>query len=163
MTYLETENLTTLEEEINNFQSSYSEKQSKVHIVFQSINGYELELNEVDESARELHSFIVNQASVNFDNKDITKNDIVYLITSTKLSFSDNQSLQIKNVDTLGHSSVQKNIEIKYKKILLNLIIVYSVFLNNKVIRSLSPISRYFCLSTSFILRFGGNVQTPFG
>ena len=122
MTYLETENLITLEEEINNFQSSYSEKQSKVHIVIQSINGYELELNEADESARELHSFIVNQASVNFDNKDITKNDIVYLITSTKLSFSDNQSLQIKNVDTLEHSSVQKNIEIKYKKNLLNLI-----------------------------------------
>ena len=122
MTYLETENLITLEEEINNFQSSYSEKQSKVHIVIQSINGFKLKLNEVDESARELHSFIVNQASVNFDNKDITKNDIVYLITSTKLSFSDNQSLQIKNVDTLEHSSVQKNIEIKYKKNLLNLI-----------------------------------------
>ena len=122
MTYLETENLITLEEEINNFQSSYSEKQRKVHIVIQSINGYELELNEVDESARELHSLILNQASVNLDNKDITKNDIVYLITSTKLSFSDNQSLQIKNVDTLEHSSVQKNIEIKYKKNLLNLI-----------------------------------------
>ena len=122
MTYLETENLITLEEEIKNFQSSYSEKQSKVHIVIQSINGYKLELNDVDESARELHSFIVNETSANFDNKDITKNDIVYLITSTKLSFSDNQSLQIKNVDTLEHSSVQKNIEIKYKKNLLNLI-----------------------------------------
>ncbi len=122
MTYLETENLITLEEEINNFLSSYSEKQGKVHIVIQSINGYELELNEVDESTRELHSFILNQASVNLDNKDITKNDIVYLITSTKLSFSDNQSLQIKNVDILEHSSVQKNIEIKYKKNLLNLI-----------------------------------------
>ena len=122
MTYLETENLITLEEEINNFQSSYLEKQSKVHIVIQSINGYKLELNEVDESTRELHSFIVNHTSANLDDKDITKNDIVYLITSTKLSFSDNQSLQIKNVDTLEHSSVQKNIEIKYKKNLLNLI-----------------------------------------
>ena len=122
MTYLETENLITLEEEINNFQSSFSEKQSKVHIVIQSINGYELELNEVDESAIDLHSLILNQASVNLDNKDITKNDIVYLITSTKLSFSDNQSLEIKNVDTLENSRVQKNIEIKYKENLLNLI-----------------------------------------
>ena len=86
------------------------------------MNGYQLELNEVDELTAELHSFIVNETSANFDNKDITKNDIVYLITSTKLSFSDNQSLQIKNVDTLEHSSVQKNIEIKYKKNLLNLI-----------------------------------------
>mgnify|MGYP001166525091 CR=1 FL=1 len=122
MTYLKTENLITLEEEINSFQSSYSDQKSKNHIVIQSINGYKLELNEVDESTRELHSMIVNQTSVNLEDKDITKNDLVYLITSTKLFFSDNQSLQIKNVDTLEHSRVQKNIEIKYKKNLLNLI-----------------------------------------
>ena len=122
MTYLEIENLITLEEEIIKFQSSYSDQKSKNHIVIQSINGYKLELNEVDESTRELHSIIVNQTSVNLEDKDITKNDLVYLITSTKLFFSDNQSLQIKNVDTLEHSRVQKNIEIKYKKNLLNLI-----------------------------------------
>ena len=122
MTYLKTENLITLEEEINSFQFSYSDQKSKNHIVIQSINGYKLELNEVDESTRELHSFIVNQTSVNLEDKDIKKNDLVYLITSTKLSFSDNQSLQIKNVDALEHSRVQKNIEIKYKKNLLNLI-----------------------------------------
>tara|TARA_B110000014_G_scaffold212755_1_gene165349 strand:+ start:581 stop:973 length:393 start_codon:yes stop_codon:yes gene_type:complete len=122
MTYLKTENLITLEEEINSFQSSYSDQKCKIHIVIQSINGYKLELNEVDESTRELHSFIVNQTSVNLEDKDIKKNDLVYLITSTKLSFSDNQSLQIKNVDALEHSRVQKNIEIKYKKNLLNLI-----------------------------------------
>ena len=122
MTYLKTENLITLEEEINSFQSSYSDQKSKNHIVIQSINGYKLELNEVDESTRELHSMIVNQTSVNLEDKDITKNDLVYLITSTKLFFSDNQSLQIKNVDALEHSRVQKNIEIKYKKNLLNLI-----------------------------------------
>jgi len=122
MTYLKTENLITLEEEINSFQFSYSDQKSKNHIVIQSINGYKLELNEVDESTRELHSIIVNQTSVNLEDKDITKNDLVYLITSTKLFFSDNQSLQIKNVDTLEHSRVQKNIEIKYKKNLLNLI-----------------------------------------
>ena len=121
MTYLESENLITLKEEIHKFQSSYLDKNTKIHIVIQSINGYQLELNEVDESIRELHSFILNQTSVSL-NTDITKNDLVYLITSTKLSFSDNQSLQIKNVDTLEHSSVQKNIEIKYKKNLLNLI-----------------------------------------
>ncbi len=122
MTYLETENLITVEEEILKFQSSFSDKNTKTYIVVQSMNGYQVELNEVDESTRELHSFIVNLTSANLYDKDITKNDIVYLITSTKLSFSDNQSLQIKNVDTLEHSSVQKNIEIKYKKNLLNLI-----------------------------------------
>ena len=122
MTYIEIENLITLEEEINNFQSSYSDKNTKTHIVIQSINGYLLELHEVDESTRELHSFIVNKISVNSKNQDITKNDLIYLITSTKLSFSDNQSLEIKNADTLEESGVQKNIEIKYKENLLNLI-----------------------------------------
>jgi len=121
MTYLESENLITLKEEIHKFQSSYLDKNTKIHIVIQSINGYQLELNEVDESIRELHSFILNQTSVSL-NTDITKNDLVYLITSTKLSFSDNQSLKIKNVHTLEESEVQKIIELKYKKNLLNLI-----------------------------------------
>jgi hypothetical protein len=122
MTYLETENLITVEEEILKFQSSFSDKNTKTYIVVQSMNGYQVELNEVDESTRELHSFIVNLTSANLYDKNITKNDLVYLITSTKLSFSDNQSLEIKNVDTLEHSKVQRNIEIKYKRNLLNLI-----------------------------------------
>jgi len=122
MTYLESENLVTVEEEITKFQSSYSDKNTKTHIVVQSINGYQVKLDEFDESTRELHSLIVNQTSANLDNKDITKNDLVYLITSIKLSFSNNQSLEIKNIDTLEESEVQKNIEIKYKENLLNLI-----------------------------------------
>ena len=122
MTYLESENLLTVEEEITKFQSSYSDKNTKTHIVVQSINGYQVKLDEFEESTRELHSIIVNQTSANLDNKDITKNDLVYLITSIKLSFSNNQSLEIKNIDTLEESGVQKNIEIKYKENLLNLI-----------------------------------------
>ena len=122
MTYLETENLVTVIEEINKFHSSYSDKNTKTHIVVQSINGYQINLNEFDESTRELHSFIVNQTSANSENQDISKNDLVYLITSIKLSFSNNQSLEIKNIDTLEESGVQKNIEIKYKENLLNLI-----------------------------------------
>ena len=122
MTYLDIENLISLEEEINNFHSSYSDKSAATHIVIQSMNGYQLDLNEVDELTAELHSFIVNLNSLTLENQDIKKNDLVYLITSTKLSFSDNQSLEIKNVGTLENSRVQKNIEIKYKENLLNLI-----------------------------------------
>jgi len=122
MTYLESKNLVNVEEEITKFQSSYSDKNTKTHIVVQSINGYQVKLDEFDESTRELHSLIVNQTSANLDNKDITKNDLVYLITSIKLSFSNNQSLEIKNIDTLEESGVRKNIEIKYKENLLNLI-----------------------------------------
>ena len=122
MTYLETENLITVEEEIYKFQSSFSGKNTKTYIVVQSMNGYQIELNEFDKSTRELHSFIVNLTSANLYNKDITKNDFVYLITSTKLSFSNTASLEIKNINTLEESEVQKNIEIKYKENLLNLI-----------------------------------------
>jgi hypothetical protein len=122
MTYLETENLITVEEEIFKFQSSFSDKNTKTYIVVQSMNGYQIELNEFDKSTKELHSFIVTLTSANLYNKDITKNDFVYLITSTKLSFSNTASLEIKNINTLEESEVQKNIEIKYKENLLNLI-----------------------------------------
>ncbi len=122
MTYLESKNLVNVEEEITKFQSSYSDMNTKTHIVVQSVNGYQVKLDEFDESTRELHSLILNQTSANLDNKDITKNDLVYLITSIKLSFSNNQSLEIKNIDTLEESGVRKNIEIKYKENLLNLI-----------------------------------------
>ena len=101
MTYLETENLVTVKEEISKFQSSYSDKNIKTHIVVQSINGYQIKQNEFDESTKELHSFIVNQTSVNSENQDISKNDLVYLITSTQLSLSGEQSLNIANINNL--------------------------------------------------------------
>ena len=100
MTYLETENLITVEEEITKFQSSYSDMNTKTHIVIQSINGYQIKLNEFDESTKELHSFIINQTSANPENQDISKNDLVYLITSTQLSLSEEQSLNIANINT---------------------------------------------------------------
>ena len=122
MTYLETENLITVKEEISKFQSSYSDKNTKTHIVVQSINGYQIKLNEFDESTKELHSFIINQTSANPENQDISKNDLVYLITSTQLSLSEEQSLNIANINNLEEAQVQINLEVKCKENLLNLI-----------------------------------------
>ena len=122
MTYLETENLVTVKEEISKFQSSYSDKNTKTHIVVQSINGYQIKQNEFDESTKELHSFIVNQTSANSENQDISKNDLVYLITSTQLSLSEEQSLNITNINNLEEAQVQMNLEVKFKENLLNLI-----------------------------------------
>ena len=122
MTYLETENLVTVKEEISKFQSSYSDKNTKTHIVVQSINGYQIKRNEFDESTKELHSFIVNQTSANSENQDISKNDLVYLITSTQLSLSEEQSLNITNINNLEEAQVQMNLEVKFKENLLNLI-----------------------------------------
>ena len=122
MTYLETENLVTVKEEISKFQSSFSDKNTKTYIVVQSINGYLIKRNEFDESTKELHSFIVNQTSANSENQDISKNDLVYLITSTQLSLSEGQSLNIVNINNLEEAQVQMNLEIKFKENLLNLI-----------------------------------------
>jgi len=122
MTYLETENLVTVKEEISKFQSSFSDKNTKTHIVVQSINGYQIKQNEFDESTKELHSFIVNQTSANSENQDISKNDLVYLITSTLLSLSEEQSLNITNINNLEEAQVQMNLEFKFKENLLNLI-----------------------------------------
>mgnify|MGYP001107581924 FL=1 len=122
MTYLETENLVTVKEEISKFQSSFSDKNTKTYIVVQSINGYLIKRNEFDESTKELHSFIVNQTSANSENQDISKNDLVYLITSTQLSLSEEQSLNIVNINNLEEAQVQMNLEIKFKENLLNLI-----------------------------------------
>tara|TARA_B100001250_G_C19538858_1_gene673778 strand:- start:355 stop:729 length:375 start_codon:yes stop_codon:yes gene_type:complete len=122
MTYLETENLVTVIEEINKFQSSYSDKNTETHIVVQSINGYQIKQNEFDESTKELHSFIVNQTSANSENQVISKNDLVYLITSTQLSLSGEQSLNIANINNLEEAQVQINLEVKCKENLLNLI-----------------------------------------
>ena len=122
MTYLETENLVTIKEEISKFQSSYSDKNTKTHIVVQSIDGYQINQNEFDESTKELHSFIVNQTSANSENQDISKNDLVYLITSTQLSLSGEQSLNIANINNLEEAQVQINLEVKCKENLLNLI-----------------------------------------
>ena len=122
MTYLETENLITVKEEISKFQSSYSDKNTKTHIVVQSINGYQIKLNEFDESTKELHSFIINQTSANPENQDISKNDLVYIITSTQLSLSEEQSLNIANINNLEEAQVQMNLEVKFKENLLNLI-----------------------------------------
>ncbi len=122
MTYLETENLVTVKEEISKFQSSYSDKNNKTHIVVQSINGCQIKQNEFDESTKELHSFIVNLTSANSENQDISKNDHVYLITSTQLSLSEEQSLNIANINNLEEAQVQMNLEVKFKENLLNLI-----------------------------------------
>jgi len=122
MTYLETENLVTVIEEINKFHSSYSDKKTETHIVVQSINGYQIKQNEFDESTKELHSFIVNQTSANSENQVISKNDLVYLITSTQLSLSGEQSLNIANINNLEEAQVQINLEVKCKENLLNLI-----------------------------------------
>ena len=122
MSYIQANDLNTIEEEINKFQSSNFNKKNNTHIVIQTLNGYEINLNEADSSTKELHSLISNIVSDTSGNETILKDDLVYLITELKISSSGKQSLDIKSIKTIEETPVQQNVEIQFKECLLNLI-----------------------------------------
>ncbi len=122
MSYIQANDLNTIEEEIYKFQSSNFNKKNNTHIVIQTLNGYEINLNEADSSTKELHSLISNIVSDTSGNETILKDDLVYLITELKISSSGNQSLDIKSIKKIEETPVQQNVEILFKECLLNLI-----------------------------------------
>ena len=122
MSYIQANDLNTIEEEIYKFQSSNFNKKNNTHIVIQTLNGYEINLNEVNSSTKELHSLISNIVSDTSGNETILKDDLVYLITELKISSSGNQSLDIKSIKKIEETPVQQNVEILFKECLLNLI-----------------------------------------
>ena len=122
MSYIKANDLSTIEEEINKFQSSNFNKKNNTHIVIQTLNGYEINLNEAGSSTKELHSLISNIVSDTSGNETILKDDLVYLITELKISSSGKQSLDIKSIKKIEETPVQQNVEIQFKECLLNLI-----------------------------------------
>ena len=122
MSYIQANDLNTIEEEINKFQSSNFNKKNNTHIVIQTLNGYEINLNEADSSSKELHSLISNIVSDTSGNENILKDDLVFLITELKISSSGKQSLDIKSIKKIEETPVQQNVEIQFKECLLNLI-----------------------------------------
>ena len=122
MNYLNTNNLNDIKKEIVTFQSSCIESNIISHLVIQSIDGYEINMEDVDGSAKELHSLIVNLISNESKGKEVSKGDLVYLITVPKLRLTGKQSLLIKGIDKIEDSSTKQNVEVKYKENLLNLI-----------------------------------------
>ena len=122
MNYLNTNNLNDIKKEIVTFQSSCIESNIISHLVIQSIDGYEINMEDVDGSAKELHSLITNLISNESKGKEISKGDLVYLITLPKLRLTGKQSLLIKGIDKIEDSSTKQNVEVKYKENLLNLI-----------------------------------------
>ena len=122
MNYLNTNNLNDIKKEIVTFQSRCIESNIISHLVIQSIDGYEINMEDVDGSAKELHSLITNLISNESKGKEVSKGDLVYLITVPKLRLTGKQSLSIKGIDTIEDSSAKQNVEVKYKENLLNLI-----------------------------------------
>mgnify|MGYP001339861785 FL=1 len=122
MNYLNTNNLNDIKKEIVTFQSSFIESNIISHLVIQSIDGYEINMEDVDGSAKELHSLIANLISNESKGKEVSKGDLVYLITVPKLRLTGKQSLLIKGIDKIEDSSTKQNVEVKYKENLLNLI-----------------------------------------
>ena len=101
MNYLNTNNLNDIKKEIVTFQSSFIESNIISHLVIQSIDGYEINMEDVDGSAKELHSLIANLISNESKGKEVSKGDLVYLITLPKLRLTGKQSLSIKGIDTI--------------------------------------------------------------
>ena len=122
MTYQKINNLNKIEEQIIDFQSSYLEEKSNSHVVIQSFNGYLIDINEIEASTKELYSCIANVTNNSSGITDILKNDLVFLITSPKLIYSDEQSLSLKSMESIEETQVSKNIEILCKENFLNLI-----------------------------------------
>ena len=122
MSYIQANDLNTIEEEIYKFQSSNFNKKNNTHIVIQTLNGYEINLNEADSSSKELHSLISKIVSDTSGNETILKDDLVFLITELKISSSGKQSLDIKSIKKIEETPVQQNVEIQFKECLLNLI-----------------------------------------
>lgn len=122
MSYIQANDLNAIEEEIYKFQSSNFNKKNNTHIVIQTLNGYEINLNEADSSSKELHSLISNIVSDTSGNETILKDDLVFLITELKISSSGKQSLDIKSIKKIEETPVQQNVEIQFKECLLNLI-----------------------------------------
>ena len=122
MSYIQANDLNTIEEEINKFQSSNFNIKNNTHIVIQTLNGYEINLNEADSSSKELHSLISNIVSDTSGNETILKDDLVFLITELKISSSGKQSLDIKSIKKIEETPVQQNVEIQFNECLLNLI-----------------------------------------
>ena len=122
MSYIQANDLNTIEEEINKFQSSNFNIKNNTHIVIQTLNGYEINLNEADSSSKELHSLISNIVSDTSGNETILKDDLVFLITELKISSSGKQSLDINSIKKIEETPVQQNVEIQFKECLLNLI-----------------------------------------
>jgi len=122
MTYQKINNLNKIEEQIIDFQSSYLEEKSNSHVVIQSINGYLIDINEIEASTKELYSCIANVTNNSSGITDILKNDLVFLITSPKLIYSEEQSLSLKSIEIIEETQVSKNIEILCKENFLNLI-----------------------------------------
>tara|TARA_B100000959_G_scaffold285139_1_gene358912 strand:- start:3100 stop:3474 length:375 start_codon:yes stop_codon:yes gene_type:complete len=122
MTYQKIDNLNKIEEQIIDFQSSYLEEKSNSHVVIQSFNGYLIDINEIEASTKELYSCIANVTNNSSGITDILKNDLVFLITSPKLIYSDEQSLSLKSMESIEETQVSKNIEILCKENFLNLI-----------------------------------------
>ena len=60
MNYLNTNNLNDIKKEIVTFQSSCIESNIISHLVIQSIDGYEINMEDVDGSAKELYLSLIH-------------------------------------------------------------------------------------------------------
>lgn len=92
----------TINQFINNLKEICEEK--RVHLIIQSLNGVQTNLSKLTNSSQELIA-LMDQDNINLlDNENISKEDLILLVTITSILPGGNNSLDQLEIQSLNNS-----------------------------------------------------------
>ena len=92
----------TINQFINNLKEICEEK--RVHLIIQSLNGVQTNLSKLTDSSQELIA-LMDQDNINLlDNENISKEDLILLVTITLILPGGNNSLDQLEIQSLNNS-----------------------------------------------------------
>jgi len=92
----------TINQFINNLKEICEEK--RVHLIIQSLNGVQTNLSKLTDSSQELIA-LMDQDNINLlDNENISKEDLILLVTITSILPGGNNSLDQLEIQSLNNS-----------------------------------------------------------
>tara|TARA_X000000368_G_scaffold223625_1_gene176525 strand:+ start:16 stop:357 length:342 start_codon:yes stop_codon:yes gene_type:complete len=92
----------TINQFINNLKEICEER--RVHLIIQSLNGVQTNLSKLTDSSQELIA-LMDQDNINLlDNENISKEDLILLVTMTSILPGGNNSLDQLEIQSLNNS-----------------------------------------------------------
>mgnify|MGYP001316507212 FL=1 len=92
----------TINQFINNLKRICEER--RVHLIIQSLNGVQTNLSKLTDSSQELIA-LMDQDNINLlDNENISKEDLILLVTITSILPEGNNSLDQLEIQSLNNS-----------------------------------------------------------
>ena len=92
----------TINQFINNLKEICEER--RVHLIIQSLNGVQTNLSKLTDSSQELIA-LMDQDNINLlDNENISKEDLILLVTITSILPGGNNSLDQLEIQSLNNS-----------------------------------------------------------